>query len=74
MQAAAKCCKRGHTSQLTLPGSAAQVAPAGLSAGNAASLGALCTAVWVALFAVKAALGFSLRGIALHFLQRHAKT
>ena len=52
----------------------AQVAPAKLSAGNVAFLGALCTAVWVALFAVKAALGFSLRSTALHFLQRHAKT
>ena len=51
-----------------------QVAPAGLSAGNVAFLGALCTTVWVVLFALKAVLGFSLRGIALHFLQRHAKT
>ncbi|EIE21001.1 DUF747-domain-containing protein [Coccomyxa subellipsoidea C-169] len=37
------------------------------------SLGAYCIAAWVAVFVAKAALGFSLRGIALHFLRRHPK-
>jgi hypothetical protein len=39
-----------------------------------ASLGASCGAAWVALFAAKALLGYSLRGVALNFLRRHAKT
>lgn len=39
-----------------------------------ASLVATCATAWVALFAAKALLGFSLRGIALNFLRRHAKT
>ncbi|KAK9908256.1 hypothetical protein WJX75_004929 [Coccomyxa subellipsoidea] len=38
-----------------------------------ASLGAYCIAAWVAVFVAKAALGFSLRGIAVHFLNRHPK-
>lgn len=38
-----------------------------------ASLGAYCMAAWVAVFVAKAALGFSLRGIAVHFLKRHPK-
>ena len=37
------------------------------------SLALTCLASWVALFAAKALLGFSLRGIAQHFLQRHPK-
>ena len=37
------------------------------------SLTLTCLACWVALFAAKALLGFSLRGIAQHFLQRHQK-
>jgi hypothetical protein len=43
------------------------------SPAQVAYLGASCAAAWVALFAAKAALGFSLRGIAAHFLRRHPK-
>ncbi len=44
------------------------------SGWHVASLGASCAAIWIALFAAKALLGFSLRGIALHFLQHHPNT
>lgn len=41
---------------------------------HAASLAASCAAAFAVVFVAKAALGFSLRGIALHFLRRHPKT
>ncbi|CAL8469052.1 g8593 [Coccomyxa elongata] len=40
---------------------------------RAASLGASCAAAWLAVFLAKAALGFSLRGVAKNFLMRHPK-
>lgn len=43
------------------------------AAWHVSSLGAACAAIWVGLFCAKALLGFSLRGIAQHFLQHQGK-
>ena len=50
-----------------------QVLSAACPQVRTASLALTCAALWMALFAAKALLGFSLRGIAQHFLQRHPK-